>query len=186
MQTRPFWPRPVWLLASIAALSSLLSPTRARAEEPTIDQIEYHPAELPPDGARTRVILVGVALTAGWYGAALGTSYLWSDAPNASDLRLPVIGPWKALGNTGCGSKESGCTTITVIARTALAVVSGVGQAGGVFAIVEGLVMDTGSSSAAGKARVDTARVETARGPSWAAAPVVLSDGAGIELVGSF
>jgi hypothetical protein len=181
MTTRPNWPRsPLWLLACGVALSSLLSPAFARAEEPSIDQIEYHPAELPPDGARTRVLLVGLALTAGWYGAAVGTSYLWSDAPNASDLRLPVIGPWKALGNTGCGSQESRCTTVTVIGRTALAVVSGVGQAGGLFALVEGIFMDTGDAPRAGAAR------DADRSSSWAAAPVVLSDGAGIEFVGRF
>jgi hypothetical protein len=180
MTTRSIWPRPLWLLASGAALGSFFSPALAAAEEPTIDQIEYHPAELPPDAARTRVILVGVALTAGWYGAAIGTSYLWPDASNASDLRLPVIGPWKALGNTGCGSQESGCTTLTVVGRTALAVVSGVGQAGGLFAIVEGILMDTGSSAAPTKAR------DAGGAAGWAAAPVVLSDGAGIELVGRF
>jgi hypothetical protein len=183
MTTRSIWPRPLWLLASGAALSSLLAPALAVAEEPTIDQIEYHPAELPPDGARTRVILVGVALTAGWYGAAIGTSYLWPDAPNASDLRLPVIGPWKALGSTGCGSRESDCSTVTVIGRTALAVVSGVGQAGGLFAIVEGLLMDTGSNAPPTKTGSSS---DSGRASSWAAAPVVLSDGAGIELVGRF
>jgi hypothetical protein len=185
MTTRPIWPRSVWLLAGVAALSPLLSPALAVAEEPTIDQVEYHPAELPPDGARARVILVGLALTAGWYGGAVGTSYLWSDAPNARDLRLPVIGPWKALGNTGCGSNEPSCSTVTVIARTALAVVSGVGQAGGLFAIVEGLVMDTGDGAPATKAR-DTGRLHTGSGASWAAAPVVLEGGAGIEFAGRF
>jgi hypothetical protein len=178
MTTRPNWRSSLWLLACGAALPALLTPALAHAEEPTIDQVEYHPAELPPDGARVRVVLVGLALTAGWYGAAVGTSYLWSDAPNASDLRLPVIGPWKALGNTGCGSDESGCTTVTVIGRTALAVVSGVGQAGGLFALVEGIFMDTGDAPAASAARD--------RSPSWAAAPVVLRDGAGIELFGRF
>jgi hypothetical protein len=181
MTTRPIWPRYVvcWLACG-AALASLLMPALARAEEPTIDQIEYHPAALPPDGARGRVILVGLALTAGWYGASVGTSYLWSDAPNARDLRLPVVGPWMALGDVGCGSRESSCTTVTVIGRTALAVVSGVGQAGGLFALVEGLVMDTGSTAPAAPAR------DTTRGSSWAAAPIVLSNGAGIEIVGRF
>jgi hypothetical protein len=180
MTTRPIWPRSVCSFACVAALSSLLWPALARAEEPTIDQIEYHPAELPPDGARGRAILVGLALTAGWYGASVGTSYLWSDAPNARDLRLPVVGPWMALGDVGCGSRESNCTTITVIGRTALAVVSGIGQAGGLFAVVEGLVMDTGTAAPAAPAR------DAARGTSWAATPVVLSGGAGLEIVGRF
>jgi hypothetical protein len=164
------------------ALAALCSPSQAAAEEPTIDQVEYHPAELPPDAARSRVILVGAALTVGWYGAAVGTSYLWSDAPNAKDLRLPVVGPWLALADVGCGSRESSCTTAPVVLRTALAVASGVGQAGGLFAIVEGLLMDTGASSAA----TSEPRDKSKQGASWSAAPVVLSDGAGISLFGRF
>jgi hypothetical protein len=182
MTTRPIWPRSPWLTPCVAALALLLSSGAARAEEPTIDQVEYHPAELPPDGARTRAILVGVALTAGWYGASVGTSYLWPDAPNARDLRLPVVGPWMALADVGCGSAESSCTTVTVITRTTLAVVSGIGQAGGLFAILEGMFMDTRSSAPPAATGRDAARA-----PSWAAAPVVLSNGgAGIEVVGRF
>ena len=211
MTTRPIWTRPPrW--SSCAALVGamlapslvvLLAPSVAVAEEPTIEQIEYHPAELPPDGARTRAIVVGAALTAGWYGASVGTSYLWPDAPNAKDLRLPVVGPWMALGDVGCGDSESGCSTGTVIARTVFAVVSGVGQAGGLFAIVEGLLMDTGSTTSAppsGSAGASASRTRssaTGREPtsgagsgpvaSWSAAPVMLPDGgAGIELFGRF
>jgi hypothetical protein len=205
MTTRPIWTRPPrW--SSCAALVgvllapsvvTLLAPSRALAEEPTIEEIEYHPAELPPDGARTRAIVVGAALTAGWYGAAVGTSYLWPDAPNAKDLRLPVVGPWMALGNVGCGDAEEGCSTGTVIARTVLGVVSGVGQAGGLFAILEGLLMDTGSTtsappsgSAGGRAsEIGRERAAARPGPvaSWSAAPVMLPDGgAGIELFGRF
>ena len=186
MTTRPIWPRPLPWFSCVALVGALLAPAGALAEEPTLEQVEYHPAELPPDGARTRAIVVGVALTAGWYGAAVGTSYLWPDAPNARDLRVPVVGPWMALGDVGCGGKEVDCSTGTAIARTVLAVVSGVGQAGGLFAVLEGLLMDTGSTTPAapnGK-RPDGA----SPGPvsSWSAAPVMLQDGAGIELFGRF
>jgi hypothetical protein len=178
MTTRPIRSRAAGLLACGVAALVLLATGTAAAEEPTIDQIEYHPAELPPDGARTRLILTGVGLTVGWYGAGVGVSYLWPDAPNARDLRLPVVGPWMALGDVGCGSDEASCSTGIVIARTALAVVSGVGQAGGLIAIVEGLLMDTASSGA------PPAKAEV--GPSFSAAPVVLSDGAGVEFFGRF
>jgi hypothetical protein len=181
MNSRALRPPSLLTLAALS-LAALCSTSEAAAEEPTIDQIEYHPAELPPDGARSRVILVGVALTAGWYGAAVGTSYLWPNAPNAKDLRLPVVGPWLALGDVGCGSRESSCSTVPVVLRTALAVVSGVGQAGGLFAIVEGLLMDTGSAAAAPSAP----REKSKQGASWSAAPVVFSGGGGIELFGRF
>lgn len=163
----------------------------ARAEEPTIDEVEYHPAELPPDAARGRVLIVGLALTAGWYGAAVGTSFLWPDAPNARDLRLPIVGPWMALGNTGCGAEESGCTTVKVVARTALAVVSGVGQAGGVVALLEGILMDTRGGAPQPKRPPKSAhevgRERDGRASlDWMAVPVALPNGGGIEVVGRF
>jgi hypothetical protein len=178
MTTRPIRSRAAGVLACGSAAMVLLAAGSAAAEEPTIDQIEYHPAELPPDGARTRLILTGVGLTVGWYGAGVGVSYLWPDAPNSSDLRLPVVGPWLALGDVGCGPEESGCSTGIVVARTALAIVSGVGQAGGLFAIVEGLFMDTASSGP------PPAKAEV--GPSFSAAPVVTANGAGVEFFGRF
>jgi hypothetical protein len=187
MTTRPIRTRlPRWF--SCAALVGVLfAPMAASAEEPTLEQVEYNPAELPPDGTRTRVIVVGVAVAADWYGAAVGTSYLWPDAPNAGDLRLPVVGPWMALGDVGCGDEEADCSTGTVITRTVFAVLSGVGQAGGVLAVLEGLLMDTGSTPAApvggerGSGGVSAGPIS-----NFSAVPVMLGDGAGVELFGRF
>jgi hypothetical protein len=180
---------------------SLVSTRSARAEEPTIDEVRYHPTELPPDGTRARLLLTGTALTAGWYGIGVGTSYLWPDAKNARDLRLPVVGPWMALGDTGCGSKERNCRDAVLVIRTLAAVLSGVGQAGGLFAIAEGLFLNTGTvaaeapgSAAPGSTAPDTGAPRTerpqalqqSRGPAWAAVPVVLPDGAAIQVVGHF
>ncbi len=173
-------PRRLLLGAGVGALAVLLS-RPAAADEPSLDAIEYRPTELPPPGARTRVLLTGFALTAGWYGASVGTSYLWSDAPNAKDLRLPVVGPWMALGDAGCGGSESGCSTPLVIFRTAIAIVSGVGQIGGLFGITEGLLMDTGSTTPSAQARDFSAARVTAT-----AVPVLLPDGALVEISGRF
>jgi hypothetical protein len=168
---------------------SLASTSTARAEEPTIDEVRYHPTELPPDGTRARVLLTGAALTAGWYGVGVGTSFLWPNAKNARDLRLPVVGPWLALGDVGCGSKERNCRDAVLILRTVMTVLSGVGQAGGLLAIAEGLFLDTGTVSAeaptAPRRERPQAVVQSQR-PAWAALPVVLPDGAAIEVVGHF
>jgi hypothetical protein len=177
-------------LAGGAVACAFASASNARAEEPTLDEVRYHPTELPPDGTRSRLLLTGVALTAGWYGVAVGTSYLWPDAPNARDLRIPIAGPWMALGGVRCGTEESNCTDAVLILRTVVGVLSGVGQAGGLFAIAEGLFLDTGSTPKAGASsssrrapgEIDSRKQQAA----WAAVPVVLPDGAGIELVGRF
>lgn len=172
---------------------SLASTSNARAEEPTIDEVRYHPTELPPDGTRTRLLLTGAGLTVGWYGIGVGTSFLWPNAKNARDLRLPVVGPWLALGDVGCGAKERDCRDAVVVLRTIAAVLSGIGQAGGLFAIAEGLFLDTGTVSAeapgAPKGAPRTERPEAqqrSRGAAWAAVPVVLPDGAAIQVLGHF
>lgn len=183
MAPSTIWTKHTRRLPGAAVLGLCLAwPGIAAAEEPTLDEVAYHPSELPPDAARGRVLLVGVALTAGWYGASVGTSYLWADAPNAKDLRLPVVGPWLALADAGCGDDESGCSTFTVVARSALAIVSGVGQLGGLFAIGEGIFMSTGSPAAATKSGAPL----RPREPAVAAVPVVLPNGAGVEFVGRF
>ncbi|MEY4547316.1 MAG: hypothetical protein RL685_3511 [Pseudomonadota bacterium] len=179
-------PRPYGWLVSIVLALVLLStslPSTARAEEPTIDEVRYHPTELPTDSTRTRVLLTGAGLTLGWYGVAVGTSYLYPNAPNARDLRLPVVGPWMALGDVRCGSKERNCRDAVLVIRTVFGVLSGVGQAGGLLAIAEGLFLPTAAAAPGADIRPSaTARSQR----SWAAVPVVLPDGAGLELVGRF
>jgi len=183
-----------------AAVCALVGARSARAEEPTIDEVRYHPTELPPDGARARVLITGAALTVGWYGVGVGTSYLWPDAKNSRDLRVPVVGPWMALGSIGCGANESNCRDAIVVLRTTLAVLSGVGQAGGLLAFVEGLFMSTGNapseapSAPGGAAPPRSERpqasqqrtLQQSQRPGWAAIPVALPDGAAIEVIGHF
>jgi hypothetical protein len=117
--------------------------SRAWADEPTLAEVEYDPEQRPPVTTPGQVRFVGAVLTGGWYGVALGTSLLWKDAPNARRLRLPLVGPFAALGDIGCGEDEPRCSTVSVVLRTGLAVISGVGQAGGVLAVVESFFLPT-------------------------------------------
>ncbi len=119
------------------------------ADEPTQSPETYQPDTYPSSSARTNVLLAGAAVTAGSYGIAFGTSYLWSDAPTAQDLRLPVVGPVMAITGAKCGRDEIGCGTFTVVLRTIFATLSGIGQVGGLGVIAEGLFMKTRSDSAA-------------------------------------
>jgi hypothetical protein len=178
----------------------LLNASMARADEPTLAEAKYKPSEQPPESARPRIVLTGIALTAVWYGAGVGTSYLWSKAPNAHDLRLPIVGPWMALGDIGCGPRESHCPKGIIVLRTALAVLSGIGQVGGLAVATEGVFMSSAdtaagaSSSNATPAPGDGPEAgSSSSGPrasraerNWAAVPVVLPTGAALSFVGRF
>jgi hypothetical protein len=190
--------RSLFRLALYAVLASLSWATPAAADEPTIAEATYDPSAYPPAGTRGRLLITGAALMAGWYGVALGTSYLWQDAPNSKDLRLPLVGPFLSLRDVGCGDRERSCETAIVVFRTAVAVISGVGQLGGLVILGEGLFVDTGPAKAPSTSaealrfipapsRDERRAVHKLSSAGWAAAPLALPDGSlGLGVSGRF
>jgi hypothetical protein len=142
---------------AVAALIGLLAgsaPRRAAAEptEAATSDADGHEAsdskpgpivdQYPPPSARTNLLIAGAATTAAWYGLALGSSYLWPDTVGANDLRIPVAGPWIALGHSGCGNVAD-CSKVIVVLRAIATTIDAIGQAGGVAIAAEGLFLPT-------------------------------------------
>src|SRR6185295_19596185 len=98
-------------------------------------EADTNPNVRPRPSAQPNLILIGAAVTAGWYGIAVGTSYLWPDSDGAGSLRIPVAGPYMAIAKTGCGSGEPDCDPVALVFRTVVTVLSAVGQTGGVLAM---------------------------------------------------
>jgi hypothetical protein len=134
-----------------------LAATSARAEEPAAKSPAPAPAaatdELPPPGARTTHIVAGAATTVVSYGLALGASYLFDpeDLNGAKDLRIPIAGPWMALGKTGCPTSDPDCSPATLVVGAILMIFDGVAQAGGLGVIGEGLFLNTSSGRPAAR-----------------------------------
>lgn len=135
------------------------------------------PPEYPPPSARTSLALAGAGVFAAWYAGSVGASLLWSDAPGASDLRIPVVGPWLSLQHTGCADSEPDCSTAMVVIRALLTVMDGVGQLGGLGAIGEAIFLPTASARPGSEAK---------RGSVRAAPFVAGSDGVGLGVLGAF
>lgn len=131
------------LLAALAiALAATAVAGRAHADEP--ERPTYvDPGVYPPRGTQFGLFFVGLGATAGWYGAALGFSYLFPDAPGANDLRIPVAGPWMALADTGCRDDEPDCSKFIVILRAILTTMDAIGQAGGIAVMGEAVFLST-------------------------------------------
>jgi hypothetical protein len=187
--TAPWISLRIWAGLSAALATTLTLAPSASADEPTLSEAKYNPTQKPPEGTGTTTFLVGAALTVGWYGEAVGVSYAWKKAPNARDLRLPLIGPWLSLRNVRCGADEHPCNTGTLILRTALGVIGGVGQLGGVIGMLEGAFADTGASTPSGSGPAEPEPKRSPAGRSVALslpAPVMLPGGAGVELWGRF
>lgn len=131
------------LLATLVLLSFCQS---AFADEPQPVH-RYADDRLPPPVARWNLLLTGSLVTAGFYGAGLAASYLWPDARGAKDLRIPVVGPFMAVGRTKLceNDKEAPetCNNPTRIIGAVLSAVSGIGQAGGLALVVQSLFLRT-------------------------------------------
>jgi hypothetical protein len=150
------------------------APAASAPEGPPAAEVDL--SEYPPPSARGNLLLGGALMTVGWYGAAVGTSYLWSDAPAADKLRIPVAGPWMALAETGCPTSEPDCSIIIVILRATLTTLSGVGQVGGLAVMGEGLFVETRQRRAQAEPKAVNAELR----------PLVAGDRIGLGLVGSF
>jgi len=149
------------------------------------------PAEdLPPPSARTTHIVAGATTTVLSYGLALGASYLFKpeDLNGSKDLRIPIAGPWMALGKTGCPQTSPDCSTVTLVIGAILTVFDGVAQAGGLGIIGEGLFLKTSNgASAPRKAQSGQAPGLFAAETTVRAVPVNFGkDGVGLGVVGTF
>lgn len=162
------------------ALIATCFSTLARAEEPGIktEPPARATADLPPPGARTTHLVAGIATTGVAYGLGVGASYLFPDSRGAKDLRIPVAGPWMALGKTGCADNDPDCSPVLLVIGAILTVFDGVGQAAGLAIVGEGLFLKTSSGRPAPK---------KAASLSWRAVPLDFGkDGAGLGVVGTF
>jgi hypothetical protein len=170
-----------------------LATVRAHAEEPgAAASPAPAPAadELPPPGARATHIVAGAATTVVSYGLALGASYLFApeDLNGAKDLRIPIAGPWMALGRTGCPKTEPDCSAATLVVGAILMIFDGVAQAGGLGVIGEGLFLNTSSARpAAQKAQSGQAPGRYAAQGTVRAVPFNFGkDGVGLGVIGTF
>ncbi|HVU06101.1 MAG TPA: hypothetical protein VHE30_30330 [Polyangiaceae bacterium] len=173
----------VALAAMVSA--ALLSPGVACADEPIAPEADTNPSTYPPPVTRWNLVLVGAAVTAGWYGAAVGTSYLWSDSDGASALRVPVAGPYMALAKTGCSDREPTCGTFDVVLRTIFTGLSAVGQTGGILAMLDGAFVPTASSPARDTTPLRR-RESSARATQITVVPFSAGSGLGLGLLGNF
>lgn len=138
-------------LPSLVSLSSGAQPAetadpggKATTDAPAAAiEREALPLEYPPPAAKTNLALTGGAIFVGWYGAAIGASFLEPDAPGSTDLRIPVVGPWMAVAQAGCAKGNPDCSTAWVVVRAILQAMDGIGQAGGLAVIGEALFLPT-------------------------------------------
>ena len=127
--------------ASTAEASSAEASTAEASTAGEPDDVVL-PKRYPPTSVRWKLVGGGVAVTGLAYGAAFLCASNWPEAPGSDALKVPVVGPWIALGQSGCSKDDPDCGA-TAVFRAILTVLDGVIQAGGLGIAGEGLFMTT-------------------------------------------
>jgi hypothetical protein len=173
--------------ATLAAVA-LLAAAPARAEKPALatDLVGVPVSEAPPDhypppSVRWKVGGIGLLITGAAWGASFATAYNWPTVPGSAELKIPVVGPWIALGKSGCASDDPGCSGGVIGGRAALYVIDGIAQVAGLALIAEAIVMKTEATRE--KAVVPSFQLGSL---SVTAVPVTSPTMQGVGLVGTF
>jgi len=137
----------------------------------------------PPPLVRLKLIAFGLLITGGAWGASFGTATNWPTVPGSAQLKIPVVGPWIALGKSGCAPEDPACGAGTLGLRGALYVLDGIAQIAGLALITEAIVMKTESPS---KTKASAFPALRLRGVEVSAVPVTSPLMKGLGLVGTF
>jgi hypothetical protein len=164
------------LSLSLAALA-LTALGTAHAEDP-VEPLATAPARevpLPPSSVRLKLALGGIAIAGGAYAVSYGMASYFPEVPGMSGFKVPIVGPWIALGKSGCADKDPDCAGGKVVLRGFLFVLDGLAQLGGLGLIAEGILVKTDASDSK-KASAFTIR------PT----PLVTGSVTGLGFVGTF
>jgi hypothetical protein len=171
-------------LCTAAALcaTTLLGSDPAYADEP-VREVRRDANAYPTPSTRLPTFVVGAITTATWYGLSFGGALLYPTARGADELKVPIVGPWMSLAKTGCPETTPDCSTFWMVVAAIAKGLDGIGQAGGLLIMAEGLLMPTlqpPSSSAAASPK------STSRASSVLIHPTALPGGLGIGVAGLF
>lgn len=177
-------------LAALTTVAALTAAPTAHADDakPSDSLAVAVPAEdapvvhYPPPSTRWKLAGIGLLVTGAAWGASFASGQNWSTVPGASQLRIPVAGPWIALGKSGCATDEPDCAAAKIGIRGVLYVLSGITQLAGLGLIAEAIVMKT----EAPRERSTSFLGVRYRGVEIAPVPITSPTMNGIGLVGTF
>jgi hypothetical protein len=162
-------------LVTLAITATITATTTARADDAVVAAAPAKEAPLPPSSVRLKLALGGVAVAGGAYAFSYAMASNFPEVPGTTELKIPVVGPWIALGKSGCATDDPDCGA-KVVLRGFFLVIDGLAQVGGLGLIAEGVFMKTDATAAKKPAAAFTIR------PT----PLVTGSVTGIGFVGSF
>jgi hypothetical protein len=124
-------------------------------------------------------------MTAAVYAAGMISGFVWNDVPGADALKVPVVGPWIALGQSGCAPDQDSCGGMLAL-RTILTTLDGLVQLGGLGLAAEGIFMTTEADAEASPSAASSAQASAPPVLELGVAPVVGPSVAGVSVTGRF
>ncbi|HEY6726092.1 MAG TPA: hypothetical protein VI197_18785 [Polyangiaceae bacterium] len=175
-------------LGTLLVAVSFIAARPASADEPE-REVRHDPTAFPAPSTRLPLFAIGAATSLVWYGGAVGGAYLYPTANGADELKIPIAGPWMSLAETGCPSTTPDCSTFWMVVGGILKGFSGIGQAGGVLLMVEGLFLPTvepRTKAASTRWQLTLDDHATSASSSVVVLPAPLPGGAGLSVLGLF
>lgn len=161
-------------LVMLGALA-ITATSSARADDEPVAEAPAKVSPNPPSSVRLKLALGGVAVAGGAYAFSYAMASNFPEVPGANELKIPIVGPWLALGKSGCATDDPDCGA-KVVLRGFFLVIDGLAQIGGLGLVAEGVFMKTDPSAPKKPAAAFTIR------PT----PLVTGSVTGIGFVGSF
>jgi hypothetical protein len=180
--------------ALLAAAALLAAPSLARADGPPAAERDDAPAahprssldddaaeagpRYPPTSTRYKLVAGGLGVTGAAYGISFAFAAGFPEVPGSDKLKIPIAGPWMALGQSGCASDDPSCGG-KVVLRGFFLVLDGIAQLAGLGLIAESILIKTEGPSPKKSA-------PTFEGFRVRPFPVVSAQMTGVGLVGTF
>jgi hypothetical protein len=195
------------ILAILVASASFSVQARADDDEkkPASSDSAASLDRYPPFSTRFKVLTAGLVITGAAWGVSFGISRGWperpchvtlagsfgpdgktpcaSGPPGYNQLAIPVVGPWIALGKSGCPTDNPSCGGGSIGGRGVAYVLDGIIQAAGVALILESIIMKTEPPESKTKTSAFALRY---RGVEMTPLPMASPAGVGMGLVGTF
>lgn len=183
------------IVAPLAALAALTVASAVRADDSNAsgplavaadarDAHDFPDAPVvhyPPPSVPWKLAGIGVFITGAAWGASFASGQYWSTVPGAAQLKIPIAGPWIALGKSGCATDDPNCEGAKIGIRAVVYVLDGLVQLAGLGLITEAIVMKTEPR----KQKSSFLGVRY-RGVEVSAIPIATPTMSGVGFVGSF
>lgn len=156
-------------------------PSPYEKDKPAEEKSSAVKLRYPPSSVRVPIIVSGLLITGAAWGVAFGCGMGWPEVPGSKELRIPIVGPWLALGKSGCAPDDPDCGA-KVYVRGVLYVIDAITQLAGLGLVAQGIFMKTEAKAKSAAPFLGVKKGDFSLAPVPGAGP----SSPGLSVVGTF